>query len=130
MNYNTNTRETISFRATVAPGATIILQERVKAPGTVETVNVRFYRGQQLALRVNPYIEHKGRRTENVITYAETTRKWLSGDDDYFNYDVVFTVDYDDYVKVWAYNTDPANAYDVVVDITIDYFGGTNRVVG
>lgn len=129
MSYGTNSMETISFRQNIGAGVTTILQERIKAPCTVETVRVRFYKGQQLALQVNPYIEHKGHLKENLITYAEGTRQFLSGEDDSFDYDVVLTADYDDYLKVWVSNTDPLNAYDVIVDIKVDYYGGQERVV-
>jgi hypothetical protein len=123
--------ETISFRQTIPPsnGTPTILQERLKAPCTVEKLRVRFYKGQQLALQVNAYIEHKGQRYENLITYAEGTRKYLSGDDDRYEYDVVLTADNDDYIKVWVLNTDPTNPYDVIVDVMVDYFGGKERVV-
>lgn len=129
MNYGTNKKEVISFRKTIAPNTTEILQERIKSDGTIEGVRIRFYSGQQLALRVNPYVEHKGRKYENLLTYAEGTSTFLSGDDDRFDYPTVLNVDYDDFLKVWVQNTDLVNAYDVVVDITIDYYGGQNRVV-
>jgi hypothetical protein len=128
-NYGTNSKETISFRQTVAAATTITLKERIKAPCTIESVRVRFYRGQQLALQVIPYILHKGNRRENVITFAEGARPYLSGDDDYFIYDVVFTADYDDYIYVQAINTDATNAYDVIVDVSVDYYAGMDRVL-
>lgn len=107
----------------------MILKERVKDNGTIEGIRVRFYSGQQLALRVNPYIEHKGQKIENLLTYSEGSNPWLAGDDDPFEYPCVVTVEYDDYVKVWVQNTDAANDYDLVLDVIIDYYNGQNRVV-
>lgn len=124
-----NKKEVISFRKTVAGGTSMVLKERIKDPGTVEGLRVRFYPGQEKALQVFPFVEHKGQRIESLITYAEETDRFLSGDDDYMEYAVVVPVDYDDYIKIDVKNASPYD-YDVAVDVFVDYFGGQNRVIG
>jgi hypothetical protein len=128
--YDTNKKEVISFRKVISPLEVITIKERIKAPGTVEELRVRFYRGQQLALEVLPYIEHKGRQIEELITFAEGTEGVLQGDDDYFVFPVVASVDYDDYIKVRVVNKDTTYSYTLSVDVVIDYYGGHRRVVG
>ena len=39
--------EVISFRKVIGKGATDVLSERVKGPGTIEGLRVKFYPGQQ-----------------------------------------------------------------------------------
>lgn len=125
-----NRKEVISFRKTIPAGTqNMILQEMIKADGTVEKVAVRFYQGQQKALQVIPYIDHKGDQREDLITYPKNTDHYLSGDDDYLIYDVVSTVEYLDYASVMVTNTDPTYDYTLAVDITVDYYGGKDRVV-
>lgn len=124
-----NRKEVISFRKRITAGQTVGFSERVKAAGTVEGVKVKFYVGQEKSLQVYPYIEHKGRKYESLITYPEGTDNYLSGDDEDNTYDVVVPVDNDDYVKVNVTNTS-AYDYDLSCDISIDYYGGKNRIVG
>lgn len=126
-----NKKEVVSFRVTVPKGSkNIIYKERVKADGTVEEVRVRFYRGQQLALQVVPYVNHKGRKHEQLLTFAGNTNGYLCGDDDYFVYPVVVPVEDNDYVSVMVTNTDAANDYTLSVDVVVDYYAGKNRIIG
>jgi hypothetical protein len=123
-------KEIISFREVIPAGTVVALEfnERVKGDGTVETLKVRFYRGQQKSLEVYPFIRHKGNKDESLITFAGNTRH-LSGDDDYFIYNVVTPVENDDQIMVQVKNIDPTNPYTMVVDVEIDYYGGKNRVI-
>jgi hypothetical protein len=125
----TNKKEVISFRKVIPANSTDVLAERIKTDGTIEQLSVKFYQGQQKALKVIPFVEHKGHMIEQMLTYPSTTDSYLSGDNDYFKYDIVIPVAYDDYIKVQVINTDLVNAMTVVVDVTIDYFGGKQRVV-
>ena len=122
-------REVVSFRKTIAAGTSDTLVERVKAAGTIEEIRVKFYLGQTGDLRVRPFVEHKGRKIEDVITYPSTANPYLSGEDDYFVFPISISVGYDDYIKVWVQNVDAVNSYTLVVDYVIDYLGGKNRVV-
>jgi hypothetical protein len=125
-----NTKEVISFRKLIPFGTTDVLTERIKGPGTIEGFRVRFYPGQQLALKVWVVIEHKGGLTESLVTFAETSDEFLSGDDDRLEFDVVASVENDDFLKIKVQNTDIDNDYNLALDVTIDYYGGTQRVIG
>jgi hypothetical protein len=130
LDLSTNKKEVIVFRHDLAPGAKVTLSERVKGKGTIESVRVRFYKGQQLALEVNPYAKHTRNRKEDLLTYASNGgKKVLAGDDDQNEYPSVVTVDIDDEVCVDAYNSDATYTYTVAVDVVIDYYAGNNRVV-
>jgi hypothetical protein len=125
-----NTKEVVSFRKLVPAGVTDVLSERIKGPGTVEGFRIRFYPGQQLSLKVWVVIEHKGGLTESLVTFAETSDEFLSGDDDRMEFDVVASVENDDFLKIKVFNSDMVNDYNLAVDVTIDYYGGTQRVIG
>lgn len=122
-------KEVISFRALIQPGQVVKFHERIKGDATIEQVRVRFYIGQQKALHVRPYVVHRGNKPEDLITYPEGTDAFLSGDDDYLDFPCVVPVGNDDEAYVWVQNTDADNAYTLVVDMVIDYYGGKSRVV-
>ena len=123
-----NMVESISFIKKIPPG-TDVLAERVKAAGTVEAIKIKFNAGQEGALRVRPVIEHKGAKIEDLVTYPETTERFLSGDDDPLYLRVNMPVDNDDYIKLLIENTS-AFTYTVNCQVEIDYFAGKQRVVG
>lgn len=120
-------KEVISFRKVIEPNKTDVIAERVKSDGTIEEIKVRFYPGQEKALQVVPFVEHKGQQIEQLISFPNTTDHYLSGDNDYFIYDISVPVEYDDFLKVEAKNTSVDFSYTLVVDIVIDYLGGKNR---
>lgn len=130
MSYSDNKVEVVSFRKVIAPSTEQTFVERIKSPGTIEQARVRFYPGQQKALQVQPYVIHKGQLREDLLTYSEGTDKYLSGDDDTFEFPCVVTVDYDDELHVYAKNTDATYSYTLVIDVVVDYYAGGNRVVG
>jgi hypothetical protein len=121
-----NKREVISFRKSIAAGASDIIRERVKSNGTLEEVRVRFNPGQANTLRIRPVVEHKNNRLEDLVTYPTGTNQFLSGDDDYLILPCSITVENDDFVEVIANNTG-AFSYTIVVDIVVDYLFGTER---
>lgn len=123
-----NKKEVISFRKKILAGEKGILSERIKADGTVETIRVRFYIGQELYLKVMPYIRHRGNKVEYPITVVGGDY-WLTGDDDNFVFDVVIPVNNDDEFVVEFENTSSYD-YNLAVDVTIDYYAGQNRIVG
>lgn len=113
--------EVVSFRTKLAAGQSITLKERVKADGQLTEIRVRFYPGNQLALKVKPYVKHKGNKDEDVFTYAAGTDSLLAGDDDYFVFPVTVDVENDDEVVVFAQNTETTFTYSVVVDMVLQY---------
>lgn len=117
-------KEIVSFRKLIPPNTTDVIGERIKADGTIESVKVRIYQGVQKALQINPFVEHKGNKLEDMITYPSTTDPYISGDDDYLEFDVTIPVEYDDFLKVWVKNTDATNSYTLVLDVEVDYIGG------
>lgn len=121
-----NKREVISFRKSIAAGASDIIRERVKSNGTLEEVRVRFNPGQANTLRIRPVVEHKNNRMEDLVTYPAGTNQFLSGDDDYLILPCSITVENDDFVEVIANNTG-GFTYTIVVDIVVDYLFGTER---
>lgn len=129
INYATNKKEVFSFRRIVSGGESGYLDARIKSPGTVEEVRARFYQGQQRSLKVRPIVLHKGNKTENLLTFADGTDPYLSGDNDYLTFPIVVTVDYDDTLRVYYDNTDNANDYTLSIDVIVDYYGGTDRVL-
>jgi hypothetical protein len=116
-------KEVMSFRQDVPAGETVIIKERIKDNGTIEQVRVRFYAGQEKELQVRPYVEHHARNSEDVISYAEGTQPFLSGEDDEFIFPCAVDVQYDDSFVVWAKNNDLVYTYTVSVDVVISYFG-------
>lgn len=124
-------KEIVSFRKVILANTTDVLHERIKADGTIENVKIRLYQGNQKSLRVRPYVEHKGSKIEDVITYASTSDNFISGDDDYFVFDITVPVQYDDYIKIWVQNVDGTYDYTLSVDVEVDYIGGkTSRKGG
>ena len=125
-----DTKESISFRKQILAGTNDVLHERIKGQGTIEGMRVRFYPGQQLDLQVRVFVEHKGGLMEELVTYPSTTRQYLAGDDDNVIIDCVISVENDDFLKVSVVNVDLVNNYDLAVDVYVDYYGGSSRVVG
>jgi hypothetical protein len=116
--------EVISFRYDVDPLEEFTLKERMKADGVVNQVNIRFYPGCELSLEVKPFVLHKGRRAEDIFTYAGSSKQAISGDDDFFQFPVSVTFELDDEFCVYFINTDTANTYTVCVDVFVNYEAG------
>lgn len=123
-------KEVVAIRKTVAAGQTLHITERIKAPGTVEEMRVRFYAGQERELKITPIILHKGEQAEQLLTYPEGTDNFLSGDDDTLIFPCIVAVGNDDFLKITAQNVNLTYDYTLNIDIVIDYFAGKNRVAG
>ena len=124
-----NRKEITSFRKSIpAESGVLQFKERIKAEGTIEKVSVRFYQGQQLKLKVQPFLLKHGGQPVKLIDYADGTDAFLSGDDDYFQYPVGIQTEYDDYILIIAENTALFEC-NMVVDVVVDYVGGKRRVV-
>lgn len=122
--------EVISFRELVTHGTTVNLSQLIQDSGTIQEMRVRFYAGQEKALHVVPYILHTSNRREDLITYAPNSDTFLSGENDYFVYPIVTQVENLDKICVSATNIDPTYDYTLVLDLVVDYYGGTSRVIG
>lgn len=113
--------EVVSFRRDCLPNETQTLKERVKAAGRIQEVRIRFYPGQESALRVNPFVLHKGSKSENLVTYAEGTLTYFAGDDDYFVLPCSTLVENDDELCLYYLNNNGSFTYTLAVDIVIIY---------
>lgn len=126
-----NKKEVITFRKPIQPNEKIEFIERIKADGVIESIKIRFYMGQELQLKVLPYIKHRGNKIEYMTTNPINNGDYsLAGDDDYFMFDVAVPVRYDDELLVKVENLSNEYIYNLSCDITIDYLGGTDRIIG
>lgn len=123
-----NKKEVITFRKAIDPLEELLLIERVKDNGTVENVKLRFYSGQEMKLKVLPFIKHTGNKIE-YLTSSPTNDFFIAGDDDNFILDVVVPVFYDDEIHVKVINESAEYIYNLVCDVTIDYYMGADRVI-
>ena len=124
-----NRKEVVSFRKNIGAGVKEMLKERVKAPGTVEKIRVKFYSGEQLTLKIKPCVEKKGRQLVDLITYPKNTDTVITGDDELLTFDVVFPVYNDDVLVLIVENTGDKLSR-CSCDIEVDYYAGDKRVVG
>ena len=123
-----NKKEVITFRKAINPLEELLLIERVKDNGTVENVKLRFYSGQEMKLKVLPFVRHTGNKIE-YLTSSPTGDYFIAGDDDNFILDVVVPVFYDDEIHVKVINESSEYIYNLVCDVTVDYYMGTDRIV-
>lgn len=116
------------FSTTVGPGADGELTADAERDATVERVDVRFYAGPRLDLKLVPFVRTE--RGDRVELIDVTGREAIVGDNDVFEFEVSEPLDSTDVLGVAFDNTDEENAYDFVVDLQIDREGGQNRVFG
>lgn len=126
-------RQSFHFADAVAPGATVTLKRRVPRHGTIERLYVRLYAGNELALRVVPYVMNERLQRRDLVDYAEGGGKtWIDGDDEQLPYNLREPVTENDTVYVQVENvldplvyTDTATyTYNFLVIVEIDYAGG------
>lgn len=98
------------------------LKERLKADGRVIEFRIRFYPGVEKALRVRPYVKHKGHREEDFVTFPENTLSYIVGDNDYLIFPCSIDFEYDDEIFIFAQNVDSINSYTLSVDVIVTYF--------
>jgi len=125
-----NKQEVISFKKVIPAGTVAEYSERVKGEGTVEKISATFYEGQNGLLHVRPYIQHKGEKIEDLITYPTGCEKYIAGNAESNKvYDVCVSVENDDDIYVFVDNTS-AEDLTLTVEIVVDYYEGKNRVIG
>lgn len=113
--------EVISFRKTILANTEQTLKERMKADGRIVGCSIRFYSGVEEDLQVRPYIKHHANRDEDLFTFAENTRLYITGDDDYFRYPVDIQFQLDDEMVVYCKNVNTIYDYTLAVDIEVAY---------
>lgn len=130
-----NSRETIRFSDNVSAGNSVSLTKTMRDAGTVERVDVRFYSGPDLTVEVEPYLaigDEGDRERESLVELVGYQA--VVGDGDSFRFHTSEGFELDDVLGVdIANNSDEADedgdgyAYDVIVDVTVDYAGGSDR---
>lgn len=125
-------QETIRFSTSVAAGESKTLTKRMEADATVEEVEVRFYRGPELAVSVEPFRLkgdlHGSQERRSLVELVG--RDVIVGDADNFPFDVgAEPVERNEAIGVeFVNNAEPdpelSLEYDVHVDMTIDKEGG------
>lgn len=131
-----NQKDTLVFSGNVGGLSTETETTTLDADATVEEVRVRWWRGPELGLEIEPYVEtERGPDSVDRQTLVELVgRDALVGDDDYITLKVSgVPVADDETIGVDVTNTwDPAAHdfavdYDYRVEVDVDYAGGTER---
>lgn len=116
-------KEVIVFKKTITANTPVYLTERIKDNGVIEELRVRFYPGVERGLQVMPYISHKIKAREDLISYNESSDQYITGDNDYFIYPVNVEVEYDDDLVIFANNVSNYD-FTLSVDVIVSYDGG------
>lgn len=110
---------------TVEPGEEEVTALEVEQDGTLEDLQLRFYPGQMLSLRLRVVI----RRNNEELPLIETAGKpFLDGDDDMFYWDTSRPVLAGDRIAVIAENVGD-HPYDYRLNVDIDHYGGVERLI-
>lgn len=115
------------FSTTVGPGESGQLTADAERDATVERVDVRFYAGPRLDLRLVPFVRSDANRVELIDT---TGRDAIVGDNDVFQFEVSEPLGTTDTLGVAFENVDEEHSYDFAVDLQIDREKGQDRVFG
>jgi len=119
-------RETIRFTDRLGPQNGSGERHTVRRDATVESVRVRHYPGQELALEVEPRVVPRDERDSVPLVPVEGPTSALVGDDDDVTFDVSEPVREGEAVEVVAVNESTEFSYDFVVDVTLEYIGGSS----
>lgn len=128
----TTSKRPIRFRSTVDPGESNVLTTTVEEDATIEHLNIRFWRGPELALQVIPRRipdNGNGRPQDLVDVIGED---YIDGDNDHWDYPLAEPVEEGDVLEVEVVNTaepDPGAdlTFDSVVEMDLDRKGGLSR---
>jgi hypothetical protein len=122
------------FAATVPAATTLTASKMLAADATVQALRIRIYSGAELAIQVRAWLENSVKERRNLITFLDSSthpagtviKDYVDGDDDTWSFEPrepSFKED-DDTLWIEVTNTDAANAYNVAVDVLVDYAGG------
>jgi hypothetical protein len=124
-------RESVRFSEDVAPDSSVTLTYEVPEDATVEQLRVRIYRGAELDLEVEPFIDRsrdtRREQREPLVTYRG--REFIVGDGDEFVFPLSLDVQEGEVLAVEVRNQDGTYSYDFSVDLELEYAGGTSRIV-
>jgi hypothetical protein len=126
MDFISGRQTTARFSTTVPPGESRTLTKSIDRPATAERLMIRFYQGPELDLEVRPTRE---RQNESLPLIDLIGRDVVVGDDDVFDFQISEPLEEGDEIAVEVTNNDDTYAFDVNVDVAIDYAGGTERAL-
>lgn len=107
----------------VAPDSTTVYEWDVEEDTTIEDLRARFYKNQQLALRLDPYLVDPDSGRTELIRYSDESKQYLAGDDDVFEYDISVEAPEQSTIVVEARNTSDEYEYDFSVDFSLEHGG-------
>ncbi|QGX95003.1 hypothetical protein EI982_09470 [Haloplanus rallus] len=124
-------RDTIHFSESVDPGETITLTKEMDRDATIETIEVRIYRGAEFALQATPFkdVEPSSDTERRVPLLTYRGREYIAGDADRFSFPVAREVREGRTVGVEVENTADQYAYNFNVSIVVEYAGGASRIL-
>lgn len=123
------TRRGLHFRSTVNSDSDETDEYEVAQDSTIEHAEVRFYPGQQLDLEIEIEVITPEGNSKYVIDPAGE-KPYLSGDDDFFKFNISVPVETGDKIRITARNQDTnGNDYDYIVNLELDRIGGIERVM-
>lgn len=123
-------RGSVSFGVTVAASSTEVLEWEVPRDATVESVTVRMYPGPENDLEVVPFKRDQDTREDRIPLLTLVGKQYVDGDDDVYEFRVSEAVAEEEILGVEAVNTNADSDYNIRVNMTVDYAGGTNRLLG
>lgn len=114
-------KDTILFREyAIDAGATVSFEKKIVATCMTKKITLNFYRGQELKLKVKPFIWRRNGLYEPLMTFADDTDFYLAGDAEYQEFSVEKPLYKDDRIVMEVENTDTAAA-SLIADIEIEY---------
>lgn len=124
-------RESLRFAESVSPDSTVQQTYKVPRDATIESVDVRIYRGAELALQVRPFLKTgvSGARREHDLVLFQG-KEFIDGDGDHWTFSVSESVTQNDIIGVEVENKSSTYSYDYAVDVELDAAGGTSRFGG
>jgi hypothetical protein len=119
--------DTIRFAGDVAAGKTVTKRHQVDRLSRIDQVNVRIYRGSELALQIVPFFEagdDPERLERTPVLQFAGDKQYVDGDDDAWEFPVEIEIDDDEQIGVEVENTAGSNAYDYSVDFELTRLDG------
>jgi hypothetical protein len=127
-------KKAIRFATDVGPGESVTLDRVVEEPATIESLDIRFYQGPELAVQVQPrrIPDNGGGQPQPLVDLVG--KDWIDGDGDHWEFDISESVEQDDVLEVEIDNTaqpdpDVNLTFDVAVNMTLDREGGALRPI-
>jgi hypothetical protein len=122
-------KRALAFSTTVPAGETEEETFELTNDATIEDLRVRFYPGQELSLQIQVYLLKKDQDKKIDLVEYPGDKKHLSGNDDYFEFDLSKKAKKGDKIVIKSENTDSQYAYDYKANMSVEEAGGLKRVI-